>query len=243
MNILVCISQVPDTTTKITFSENNTKFNENGVQFIINPYDEYALTRAIEIKEKLGGKVTVINVGKSSTEPNLRKALAIGADEAIRVDAEPADAYYVAFQVAQHAKGFDMILCGKESIDHNGGLVPSMIGELLGIPSINVAVKLDIEGNTAIMEHELDGGKEIIECPMPFVAGCQKPICEPRIPNMRGIMTAKNKPLLKKEPVSVETLTHVTEFLLPKPKESCRMIIPDEAEKLIDILQNEVKVI
>src|SRR3990172_4846526 len=209
MKFLVCISQVPDTTTRITFTPDKKAFNAQGVQFIINPNDEIALTRALELKESLGGTVSVINVGQPNTEPNLRKALAIGADDAIRVNAEPTDAYFVAFQIAEVIKKntYDVILAGKESIDYNGGQVPEMIAEFLGIPSVSVATKLDINGTTATLEREIDGGKEVVETKLPFVAGAQKGMSEPRIPNMRGIMTARSKPLVVVEPAACDMLS------------------------------------
>src|SRR5436190_14392506 len=190
MKILVCITHVPDTTSKINFIENNTKFDTTGVQFIIGPYDDYALARAIEIKEATPGTtVTVLNVGEAETEPTIRKCLAIGADDAIRVNAEPTDAYFVAVQIAEIAKknNYDLILMGRESIDYNGGQVHGMVGELLGIPSLSPVMKLDIEGNKAKLTREIEGGKETLEVNLPIVAGCQEPIAEWKIPNMRGI--------------------------------------------------------
>ena len=245
MKFLVCITQVPDTTTKITFTPDKKAFNTAGVQFIINPYDEIALTRALELKESLGGTVTVINVGTVNTEPNLRKALAIGADDAIRVNAEPTDAYFVAFQIAEVAKKntYDIILTGKESIDYNGGQVPTMLGEFLGLPSVSVATKLDISGTTATLEREIDGGKEILEAKLPFVAGAQKGMSEPRIPNMRGIMTARTKPLVVVEPAACDKLSSSTQFDLPPAKGECKMIDPNNVAELVNLLHTEAKVI
>ncbi len=245
MKFLVCISQVPDTTTKITFTPDKKSFNTQGVQFIINPYDEIALTRALELKESLGGTVSVINVGGVNTEPNLRKALAIGADDAIRINAEPTDAYFVAFQIAEVAKknSYDVILTGKESIDYNGGQVPMMLGELLGIPSISVATKLDINGTLATLEREIDGGKEILETKLPFVAGAQKGMSEPRIPNMRGIMTARTKPLVVVEPTACDMLSSSVQFDLPPAKGECKMIDPNNVEELVNLLHTEAKII
>jgi electron transfer flavoprotein beta subunit len=245
MKFLVCISQVPDTTTKITFTPDKKAFNAQGVQFIINPYDEIALTRALELKEALGGTVTVINVGQTNTEPNLRKALAIGADDAIRVNAEPTDAYFVAFQIAEVAKknSYDIILTGKESIDYNGGQVPTMLGEFLGLPSVSVATKLDVNGSVATLEREIDGGKEILEAKLPFVAGAQKGMAEPRIPNMRGIMTARTKPLAVVEPAACEMLSSSAQFDLPAAKGECKMIDPNNVGELVNLLHTEAKVI
>ncbi len=252
MKFLVCISQVPDTTTKITFTPDKKAFNAQGVQFIINPYDEIALTRALELKEVLGGTITVINVGQANTEPNLRKALAIGADDAIRINAEPTDAYFVAFQIAEVAKknSYDVILTGKESIDYNGGQVPMMLGEFLDIPSVSVATKLDISPATgginstvATLEREIDGGKEVVETKLPFVAAAQKGMSEPRIPNMRGIMTARTKPLVVVEPTACDMLSSSVQFDLPPAKGECKMIDPNNVGELVNLLHTEAKVI
>ena len=243
MKILVCITHVPDTTSKISFTDNDTKFDNTGVQFIIGPYDDYALARAMEIKEASGATVTVLNVGKAETEPTIRKALAIGADDAIRVNAEPVDALFVANQIAAIAKenNYDMILMGRESIDFNGGQVHAMVGEMLNIPSVSPVMQLDIEGTTAKMTKEIEGGKEYLEVEMPFVAGCQEPIAEWRIPNMRGIMTARSKPLNVVEPVSDDSATAVVKFELPPAKGAVKLV--DTVEELVDLLKNEAKVI
>ncbi|KUG07344.1 electron transfer flavoprotein subunit beta/FixA family protein [Solirubrum puertoriconensis] len=245
MKFLVCISNVPDTTTKITFTPDNKELNKAGVQFVINPWDEYALTRAIELKEQLGGSVTVLNVGEADTEPNIRKALAIGADDAIRVNAKPTDAFFVAQQIAAVAKdgGYDVILMGKESIDYNGFQVHGMVGELLGIPTVAPAMKLDMSGNTATLEREIEGGKEIVEVQTPFVVSCQEPMCEPRIPNMRGIMTARTKPLKVVEATGQGAATQVTEYALPPKKQGVKLIDAENAGDLIRLLRNEAKVI
>ena len=245
MKFLVCITQVPDTTTKITFTPDKKAFNAAGVQFIINPYDEIALTRALEIKEAAGGTVTVITVGSAVTEANIRKALAIGADDAIRINAEPTDAYYVAFQIAEVAKknGYDIILTGKESIDFNGGQVPTMLGELMGLPSVSFATKLDVNGAVATLEREIDGGKEVLEAKTPFVAGVQKGMAEPRIPNMRGIMTARTKPLAVVEPAACDMLSNSSLFDLPAAKGDCKMIDPNNVAELVNLLHTEAKAI
>lgn len=245
MKILVCLGQVPDTTSKISFSDNNTKFNSAGVQFIIGPYDEYALSKAIDLRDANGGSVTVISVGLADTEPTIRKALAIGADDAVRIDAEPLDALFVATQIANYAKdkGFDMILTGRESIDYNGGLVHGMIGEMLGLPSVSPAMKLDLDGTKAIIYREIEGGKEVLEVPLPFVAGCQEPIAEWKIPNMRGIMTAKTKPLAVIPAInSTQVIAHAG-FELPIGRTTCKMIDANNVEELVTLLKNEAKVI
>lgn len=245
MKILVCISNVPDTTTKVTFTDNNTKFNTTGVQFIINPYDELALTRALEITEKQGGTVTAINVGLADAEPSIRKALAIGATDAVRVNAEPTDAYFVAEQIAHYAKteGFDLILTGRESIDYNGGLVCTLLAEMLGIPSVNVVTSVDVDGGIATMERDIDGGKEKVSCKLPLVASAQKELTEPRIPNMRGIMAARTKPLKVVEVAGGDKTATTIGFEMPAAKGGVKLIPAEDAAQLIDLLHNEAKVI
>ena len=245
MNILVCITHVPDTTSKISFSDNNTKFDKDGVQFIIGPYDDYAIARAIELKDEFGGTMTVINVGEEETEPTLRKALAIGADEAIRVNAEPTDSFFVAQQIAHisQAGNYDLILMGRESIDFNGGQVHAMVGEILGIPSISPVMKLEFEETKGKLTREIEGGKELVELELPFIAGCQEPIAEWKIPNMRGIMSARSKPLKVVDSVSDEARTEVAIYQLPPPKGDVKMIDPENIKELVDLLKNEAKVI
>lgn len=245
MKILVCISQVPDTTTKVTFTDNNTRFNTQGVQFIINPYDELALTRALELTEKNGGSVTVVNVGMADTEPNIRKALAIGAAEAVRINADPVDAYFVAEQIANYARteSYDLIMTGRESIDYNGGMVAGLLGEMLGIPSINVITAIEVEGNVAKLERDIDGGREKLEVNLPLVVSAQKELTEPRIPNMRGIMAARTKPLKVAEATGAQANTQVVSFELPAPKGACKMIDVADAGQLIELLHSEAKVI
>lgn len=243
MKILVCITHVPDTTSKISFTDNDTKYDKTGVQYIIGPYDDYAIARAMELKEAGGASVTVLNVGMAETEPTIRKALAIGADDAIRVNAEPADGFFVATQIAAVAKEnqYDLILMGRESIDFNGGQVHAMVGEMLNIPSLSPVMKLDIEGNTAKMAKEIEGGKEYVEVDMPFVAGCQEPIAEWRIPNMRGIMTARSKPLNVVEPVGDGAATAVKKFEMPPAKGAVKIV--DNVDELVNLLKNEAKVL
>jgi len=245
MNILVCITHVPDTTSKIAFVENNTKFDTTGVQFIIGPYDDYALARAIELKEQHGGKVTLVNVGEAETEPTIRKGLAIGADEAIRVNAAPTDAFFVAKQIAEVVKAgeYDLVLMGRESIDFNGGQVHSMVGELVGLPSLSPVMQLDVEGDTAKLAREIEGGKEYLEVKLPMIAGCQEPIAEWKIPNMRGIMSARSKPLNVQEPSETAQKTETLHFELPPPKGEIRMFEEDQLDDLVKVLKDEAKVI
>jgi electron transfer flavoprotein beta subunit len=245
MKILVCISHVPDTTSKINFTPDNKSFVTQGIQFIINPYDEMALTRALELTEAGGGTVTVINVGEAITEPTIRKALAIGATDAIRVNAAPRNAFFVAKQIAEVAKknNYDLILTGRESIDYNGGQVEAMIGELLDIPSVSICKSLKVEGTTVILEREIEGGKEVISCPMPMIAGASEGMAEPRIPNMRGIMSARTKPLTVVEPVEVPKNTEITGYDKPKQRGQVTLIPADNVEKLVELLHSEAKVI
>lgn len=249
MNILICLSNVPDTTTKIKFSGDNTQFDATGVQWIINPWDELALTRALEIKETSGttiGKVTVLTVGKAETEPTLRKALAIGADDAVRIDADPNDAYQVAAQIAEFVKGqsYEIILCGIESSDYNGSTVGGMVAEFLDYPSVSSVSGLTLENGKPKLNREIDGGQEVLETSIPFVAIVQKGITkEPRIPSMRGIMMARTKPLTIVAPAAVAELTEYTAFELPPPHAKCKMIDAEDIGGLVDVLRNELKVI
>lgn len=244
MKILVCISVVPDTTTKITFKENNSKFNSDGVQFIINPYDELSLTKALEIAESSSGTVTVINVG-TDTEPVIRKALAIGANDAIRINVIPNDAYSVATEIAHYAKNknFDLIFTGRESIDFNGGLVGGLLAEMLALPLLNIVTKIEVASGKVTATRDIDGGKEELTCTIPCVISAQKDLCEPRIPNMRGIMMARTKPLNVIEPSNSNTNAEYYSFELPPAKAGVRLIDPENAGELIDILHNEIKVI
>ena len=245
MKILVCITHVPDTTSKINFKDNNTKFDTTGVQYTIGPYDDYALARAVELKEATGATVTVLNVGPAETEPTLRKALAIGADDAIRVNAEPVDSFFVAAQIAEAAKAgaYDLILMGRESIDYNSGVVHGMVAEILGIPSVSPVMKLDLTGTTAKITHEIEGGKAFLEVSLPFVAGCQEPIAEWKIPNMRGIMSARTKPLKVVEAQPVESGVTLQKFELPPPKGAVKMIPADNVGELVRLLKAEAKVL
>jgi electron transfer flavoprotein beta subunit len=244
MKILVCISNVPDTTTKITFTNDNTAFNQAGVQFVLNPYDEIALSRAIELTENGNGTVTVINVGEVSTEPTIRKALAIGATDAVRINAAPLDAYFVAKQIATYAKNqaYDLILTGRESIDYNGAKVAAMLGELLDIPSVSIIKKLDVEGNSATVEREIEGGKEVITIPFPFVAGTAEGVAEWKIPNMRGIMSARTKPLTVVDAVEVSSLQEIVKFETPAPRGAVKLVDASIPDQLVELLHSEAKV-
>ncbi len=248
MKILVCISHVPDTTSKINFTENDTQFDTNGVSFIINPNDEFGLTRAMWFKEKQGASVDVVNVGDASTEPTLRKCLAIGADNAIRVNAVPTDSFFVASQLAEVAKngGYDLIIAGRESIDYNGGVVQGILAELIGANFVNTCVGLEVEGSEATAIREIDGGKETLKTSLPLVIGGQKGLVEEsdlRIPNMRGIMMARKKPLNVVEPVGDEAHSEAGSFSKPEPKGSVTLVDAGDLDKLIDLLHKEAKVI
>jgi len=243
MKILVCISVVPDTTTKITFTDNDTQFNKNGVQYIVNPYDELAVTRALEIAEANNGTVTIVHVGEADSEPSIRKALSMGAHEAIRINAHPVDAQFVAEEIAKIASGYDLILTGRESIDYNGGAVCGLLGALLNIPSINVVTKIDFEGGVFTFDRDIDGGRETVSCAGPLVASAQKDLCEPRIPNMRGIMAARTKPLQIIEATVSNQAVNYQSYSLPAAKSGVKLIDPSNAAELINILKNDVKVI
>ena len=246
MKILVCISHVPDTTSKINFADNDTKFDTNGVNFVINPNDEFGLTRAMWFKEKQGASVHVVNVGGPETEPTLRKALAIGADEAIRVDTPATDGYSVALQLADVAQqgGYDLIIGGRESIDYNGGMVPGMLAKMIGANFVNTCISLEIEGSSATAIREIDGGKETLQTTLPLVIGGQKGLVEEsdlRIPNMRGIMQARSKPLHVKQGVEQSPRSQATTFEKPAPRGAVKLV--DNVDQLIDLLHNEAKVI
>jgi electron transfer flavoprotein beta subunit len=247
MKILVCISKTPDTTAKIAFTDNNRKFVTDGVQWILNPYDEwYALVRAIEIKEKDPATVLhLVTVGGPDCDVIIRKALALGGDEAIRVNSEPLDSFFVASQIAAVARGagYDLILTGKETIDFNGAAVGGIAAGLLELPFISLAAKLDLAGSTATLVREIEGGEETVEIKLPLVVGCQKGMAEQRIPNMKGIMGARSKPLRVVEAVTVESLTEIISFELPPAKKGVKMIPADNAEELIRLLHDEAKVI
>jgi electron transfer flavoprotein beta subunit len=248
MKILVCISHVPDTTSKINFTNNDSQFDTNGVQFVINPNDEFGLTRAIWFQEQQGATVTVVNVGGADTEPTLRKALAIGANDAIRVNAEPTDSFFVAKQLAEVIKNgaYDLIIAGKESLDYNGGMVPGMIAGILGYNFVNSCTELTIEGTTAKAVREIDGGKEKVVTSLPVIVGGQKGLVEEkdlRIPNMRGIMTARTKTLSVVEPIAASINTKAVKFEKPAPKSAVKLISAENIDELIHLLHNEAKVI
>jgi electron transfer flavoprotein beta subunit len=246
MKLLVCISQTPDTTAKVSFNAEATAYNDAGVTFIMNPYDEwYALVRACELKETLGGNVTVINVGPASNETTIRKALAIGADDAVRIDATPQSAAYTARQIAGYARAeqFDIILLGKETIDYNGSEVGAMVAEYLNLPYVSYASKLDVNGSIATLERDIEGGVEVLEVDFPFVLSAAKGMAEQRIANMRGIMSARTKPLKVVPPVPFDDTAKAVKFTMPPPKAGVKMIAPDNMEELVRLLHEEAKVI
>lgn len=248
MKVLVCISHVPDTTSKINFTADNKAFDKNGVQFVINPYDEFGLTRAVWLQEKQGAQVTVLTVGGADTEPTLRKALAIGANDAIRIDADPTDGYFVAKQIAEVVKvnQYDLVIAGRESIDYNGGQVPGMVAAMLNMPFVNACVGLEVEGDTASLIREIDGGKEKLTAKLPLVVGGQKGLVEEKdlkIPNMRGIMSARTKPLAVRPAVDADHKVAVGTFEKPAPKSAVKMIDPENMDELVNLLHTEAKVI
>jgi electron transfer flavoprotein beta subunit len=247
MNILVCISKTPDTTAKIAFTEGNTKFDENGVQWIINPYDEwYSLVRAIELKEKdPTTNIHLITVGGPEAEPIIRKALALGGDEAIRVNSNSNDSYVIAQQIAAIAKqgSYDLIMTGKETIDYNSACIGSMLSAILDLPFVSLANHLEVNGNNATIQREIEGGEETNEVILPMIISCQKGMAEQRIPNMRGIMAARTKPLQVVDPVATNAHTSIKEFSLPPTKTGVKLIAPDQMDELVKLLKEEAKVI
>ncbi|MEM9846688.1 MAG: electron transfer flavoprotein subunit beta/FixA family protein [Bacteroidota bacterium] len=244
MKILVCISKVPDTTAKISFTDGGKSFNTDGVQFIMNPYDEwYALVRALELKEAQGGSVTVVNVGTASNDTIIRKALAIGADNAVRVNVEPSSSMAVAKQIAEVAKEYDIVFTGKETINYNSSEIGAMIAEFLEVPFISYASHMDMNGNTATLTRDIEGGHEVVEVQTPFVLSAAKGLAEQRIPNMRGIMMAKRKPLKVVEGVDFQDAAVPVEYNLPDEKGGTTFIDPDNMSELVRLLHEEAKVI
>ncbi len=247
MKILVCISKTPDTTAKIAFADNNTKFAADGVQWIINPYDEwYALVRAIELKEADPSTlIHLVTVGTAEADPIIRKALALGGDEAIRVNADSHDSFYIASQIAEIAKkgNYDLVFTGKETIDYNGSSIGGMVAELLDLPYVSLATKFTLEGTTAVIAREIEGGEETNKVALPLVVSCQKGMAEQRIPNMKGIMGARSKPLNVSEPIAVDALTSVASFELPPAKAGVKLIPADQPEELVRLLHEEAKAI
>ncbi len=248
MKILVCISSVPDTTSKINFTADKSAFDKNGIQWVINPLDEFALTKAVKLQETQGAQVTVLNVGDAATEPVIRKALAIGANDAIRVNVDPKDSYSVAKEIAAVAQnnGYDLILCGKESLDYNGGAVPGMVAQLLNQPFVNACVGLEVNGAEANAVREIEGGKETISVKLPAVIAGQKGLVDEKeliIPNMRGIMSARTKPLVLQEPASSEVKVESVSFDAVPPRAAVKMVSPDNLDELVRLLHEEAKVI
>ncbi len=246
MNVLVCVTKTPDTTAKIGFVEENTRFDVSGVQFIMNPYDEwYALVRALELKEAQGGKVTLISVGGADCDQVIRKGLAIGADEAVRIDVQPSDAFQVATEIAHYAKAnaFDMVMTGKESIESNGSEVGAMIAEMLDWPFLSYASKMVVDGSTATVDLEIEGGEDTVRVDIPFVISAAKGLAEQRIPNMRGIMMAKSKPLQVVPGTGVAPRTNISNYTLPKEKAAVQLIDPENMDELVRLLKEEAKVI
>jgi electron transfer flavoprotein beta subunit len=245
MKILVCISKTPDTTTKIAFKDGNTQLDENGVQWIINPYDEwYSLVRAIELKEKDPSAIIhLVTVGGADCDPIIRKALALGGDEAFRINADSSDSYFIAAQIADLANknGYDLILTGKEAIDYNSAAIGGMVAELVGAPYLSLATLFELSGNTATITREIEGGEEVATVDLPVVVSCQKGMAEQRIPNMRGIMAARTKPLQVIEPAAVDTLTSIVGFELPPAKAGCKMVAADNVAELVRLLHEEAK--
>ena len=247
MKLLVCISQTPDTTANISFKDNNTVFNSEGVQFIMNPYDEwYALVRALELKEAVGtGSVTILNVGPSTNDAVIRKGLAVGADDAVRIDTEALSANYVAKQIAEYAKGkeYDIIFFGKETIDFNGAIVPSMVAEYMDLPFVSLVHNMEVSGNTATLKRDVEGGVEVISVDLPLVLSASKGLAEQRIPNMKGIMMSRRKPLVVVPAADVANPVEVASYEMPPAKSAVKLIDPENMDELVNLLHNEAKVI
>jgi electron transfer flavoprotein beta subunit len=247
MKILICISKTPDTTAKIAFTDNNTKFAADGVQWIINPYDEwYALVRAIELKEADASiTLDLITVGGADAEPIMRKALALGGDKAIRVNLDHTDSFVIATQLAEVARNekYDLIFTGKETIDYNGSSIGGMLAEMLDLPFVNQATHFDLNTGKATISREIEGGEEVVSCALPLVVSCQKGMAEQRIPNMKGIMGARTKPLQVLEPIACEPLTAVHTFEMPPAKSGVKLIDPAQPEELVRLLHEEAKAI
>jgi len=246
MKILVCITSVPETTSKIIFTHNNTQLDATGVTYIIGPYDDYALARAVELKEAgQSSHITALNVGLSDTEPVIRKALAIGADDAIRVNAAPTDSWFVAVQIAEIAKSgnFDLVMMGRESIDYNSGVVHSFVAEMLGWQVVTPVMKLEVDNKTLTMSREIEGGKEFVKANLPLVVGCQEPIAEWKIPSMRGIMSARTKSLQVVEPKETTQKVNTLNYEMPAQKSGCKFIDADQVDQLVSLLKSEAKVI
>lgn len=247
MKILICISKTPDTTSKITFKDGNTKFDDSGVQWILNPYDEwYALVRAIELKEKYPSIILhLIMVGAADCDPIIRKALALGGDEAIRINAQSEDSFFIASQIAEAARqnSYDLIFTGKETIDYNSSSIGGMLAELLDMPFISLATKFELNENKTTVTREIEGGEEVCEAALPLVVSCQKGVAEQRIPNMRGIMSARSKPLKVMEPAAIDALTGITSFELPPPKGGVKLVAAENVAELVRLLHEEAKLI
>lgn len=246
MKLLVCVNQTPETTTTPSFNADNTEFNTAGVNYIMNPYDEwYALVRALELKEAAGGTVTIINVGPATNDTVIRKGLAIGADDAVRINSTPTSAMAVAKQVAEYAKAqsYDIVFLGKESIDYNGAEVGAMLAEYLDMPFVSFGTKLEMNGNTATINRDIEGGEEVVEVATPFVLSAAKGLAEQRIPNMRGIMMAKRKPLNVVEPIAFDDPVAVVQYSMPSAKSAVKMVDPENMEELVRLLHEEAKII
>ena len=248
MNILVCISCVPDTTSKINFKEGNSSFDSHGIQFVINPNDEFGLTRAIWLQQKSGAKVTVVTVGNESCDPILRKCLAIGADQAVRINIEPKDGFQVASILSSICKdkNYDLIITGRESIDYNGGMVGGMLATFCEMPYLANCIYLEIDGNNVDLQREIDGGKESLKAHLPVVIGAQKGLVEEKdliIPNMRGIMQARQKPLEVISPNEIKPATEILTYKKPDEKGPVKLVDSDNIDELIKLLENEAKVL
>ncbi len=248
MKILVCISSVPDTTSKINFTADKSAFDKNGIQWVINPLDEFALTKAVKLQETQGATVTIITVGDASVESVMRKALAIGANDAIRVNADPIDSLTVAKEIAKVAQegGYDLVIAGKESLDYNNAAVPGMVAQLLNQPFVNACVGLEVNGAEATAVREIEGGKETVTVKLPAVIAGQKGMVEEKdliIPNMRGIMSARTKPLTVKEATETDVKVKAVSFDSVPARAQVKLVSADNLDELVRLLHEEAKAI
>lgn len=246
MKMLVCVSKTPETTTKVKLQEGHSALDYTGVNYIMNPYDEwYALVRAIEIKEESGGTVTLLNVGPADNDSVIRKGLALGADDAIRVESEAADSLSIAREIAARAQAgsFDIVFFGKETIDYGGAEIGAMVAELLDVAYVAEASALSLSGQTATITRDIEGGVEIVEVETPFAVSAAKGLAEQRIANMRGIMMAKRKPLQVEPGSDTAATTRIEHYELPPEKSAVKLVDPENMEELVRLLHEEAKVL
>ncbi len=248
MKIAVCISHVPDTAAKIVIGQNGKNIDPNGVTFIINPYDEFALEEALKTKEKIGGDVTVISVGNETNKETIRKALAMGADSGILVKTDnERDSFGIAKALADEIKslGAELIFFGKQSVDYDNSIVGQLTAELLNFNCVSVVVDFKIDGNKIVTEREIEGGREVVETSLPVVITAQKGLNEPRYASLKGIMAAKKKTIEEKTPAEYQNSVEVLSMKKPAMKQAGRILGTDKTAvpELVRLLREEAKVI